>query len=140
MLIFAALTSLISMLETMTARAKEAKNLSRTKAAIMIGIGSFLFGVTTILSFSHWADVRPLGMFAIFEEKNPFDLTIYVVQQIIMPIGGMLYAIFVGWWVSREVSLSEIGLEDGAVFKLWMLLVRVVAPLAIAVVFVFNLA
>ena len=82
----------------------------------------------------------PLGMFPIFEEKNPFDLTIYVVQQVIMPIGGMLYAIFVGWWVSREVSLSEIGLEDGAVFKLWMLLVRVVAPLAIAVVFVFNLA
>ena len=106
----------------------------------MIGIGSFLFGVTTILSFSYWADVRPLGMFAIFEEKNPFDLTIYVVQQIIMPIGGMLYAIFVGWWVSREVSLSEIGLEDGGVFKLWMLLVRVVAPLAIAAVFVFNLA
>jgi len=140
MLIFAALTSLISMLETMTARAKEAKNLSRPKAAIMIGIGSFLFGVTTILSFSHWTDIRPLGMFPIFEEKNPFDLTIYVVQQVIMPIGGMLYAIFVGWWVSREVSLSEIGLEDGAVFKLWMLLVRVVAPLAIAAVFVFNLA
>ena len=56
-----------------------------------------------------------------------------------MPIAGVLYAIFVGWWVSREVSLSEIGLEDGAIFKLWMLLVRIVAPLAIAIVFVFNL-
>ena len=139
MLIFAALTSLISMLETMTARAKEAKNLSRPKAAILIGFGSFLFGVTTILSFSSWAEVRPLGMFAIFEGMNPFDLTVYVVQRIIMPIAGVLYAIFVGWWVSREVSLSEIGLEDGAIFKLWMLLVRIVAPLAIAIVFVFNL-
>ena len=140
MLIFAALTSLISMLETMTARAKEAKNLTRTRAAILIGTGSFLFGVTTILSFSDWADVRPLGMFEMFAGMNPFDLTIYVVQRVIMPIAGVLYAIFVGWWVSREVSLAEIGLEDGAVFKLWMLLVRVIAPLAVGVVFIFNLA
>jgi len=140
MLIFAALTSLISMLETMTARAKEAKNMSRTKAAIMIGAGSYLFGITTVLSFSSWSELRPLGMFTIFEGMNPFDLTIYLVQRVMMPIAGVLYAIFVGWWVSREVSLSEIGLEDGALFKLWMLLVRLVAPLAIAVVFVFNLA
>ena len=140
MLIFAALTSLISMLETMTARAKEAKNLSRTKAAILIGTGSFLFGVTTVLSFSNWSEIRPLGMFETFAGMNPFDLTIYVVQRVIMPIAGVLYAIFVGWWVTREVSLNEIGLEDGAVFKLWLLLVRVIAPLAVGAVFVFNLA
>lgn len=140
MLIFAALTSLISMLETMTARAKESKNISRTKAAIMVGTGSFLFGVTTILSFSDWADVRPLGMFKVFEGMNPFDLTIYFVQRVIMPIAGVLYAVFAGWWISREVLLDEIGLEDGAIFKLWMLLVRVLAPLAVAIVFVFNIA
>jgi NSS family neurotransmitter:Na+ symporter len=139
MLIFAALTSLISMLETMTARAKESKNLSRPKAAILIGIGSFLFGVTTIMSFARWEDVHPLGMFDVFAGMNPFDLTIYAVQRIIMPVAGMLYAVFVGWWVARETSLSEIGLDDGPLFRLWLLLVRVVAPLAIGAVFVFNL-
>jgi NSS family neurotransmitter:Na+ symporter len=71
---------------------------------------------------------------------TPFDLIIYAVQRIIMPVAGVLYAIFVGWWVSRDVSLAEIGLEDGAVFKLWMLLVRIVAPLAVAIVFVTSLA
>ncbi len=140
MLIFAALTSLISMLETMTARANEMQGITRTKAAILIGLCSFLFGIVTIMSFARWDDVHPLGMFEIFAGMNPFDLIIYIVQRIIMPIAGVLYALFVGWWLSRDTALAQIGLEDGAIFKLWMLLVRVVAPLAIAAVFVTSLA
>ena len=140
MLIFAALTSLISMLETMTARANEVRGITRTKAATIIGTASFLFGIVTIQSFSGWSDFHPLGMIKVFEGMTPFDLIIYAVQRIIMPIAGVLYAIFVGWWVSRDISLGEIGLEDGAIFRLWMLLVRVVAPLAVAAVFVTSLA
>ena len=101
---------------------------------------SFVLGIVTILSFSSWSDVRPLGMFELFANTNPFDLIIYIVQRIIMPVAGVLYAIFAGWWMSRETTLAQIGLEDGAVFKLWMLLVRIVAPLAIAIVFVTSLS
>ena len=140
MLIFAALTSLISMLETMTARANEVRGITRTKAATLIGTASFAFGIVTILSFSGWSNFHPLGMFTVFEGMTPFDLIIYAVQRIIMPVAGVLYAIFVGWWVSRDTSLAEIGLEDGATFKLWLLLVRIVAPLAVAIVFVTSLA
>jgi NSS family neurotransmitter:Na+ symporter len=139
MLIFAALTSLISMLEAITARMHEIRGISRTGAAAGIGTVSFLLGIVTILSFSSWSDVRPLGMFEIFANTNPFDLIIYIVQRIIMPVAGVLYAIFAGWWMSRQTLIDQIGLEDGAVFKLWMLLVRVVAPLAIAIVFVTSL-
>ncbi len=57
-----------------------------------------------------------------------------------MPLGGMLYALFAGWWLSRDTSIYEIGVGDGAIFKLWLLLVRIVAPLAVAAIFVFNLA
>jgi len=139
MLIFAAVTSLISMLETMTARAHEVRGVSRTKAASVLGAGAFLFGVVTILSFSDWADVRLLGSFETFRDMNPFDLIVYAVQRVMMPIGGVLYAVFVGWWLPRNLSLGEIGLDDGLLFKLWLLLVRVIAPLAIGAVFVFNL-
>ena len=139
MVIFAALTSLISMLETMTARAHEIRGISRTRAAILIGIGTFLMGFVTVLSFSSWETVYPLGMFEVFADKNPFGLIQYIVINIIMPIAGMLYALFAGWWLARDTSLSEIGLEDGAMFKLWLLLVKVIAPLAVAAVFVSNL-
>ena len=140
MLIFAALTSSISMLESMTARIYEIRGISRTAAAGTIGAGTFLVGLITVLSFSTWENTYPLGQFVIFAGKTPFDLIDYLVSNVLMPLGGMLYALFAGWWLSRDTCLDEIGLDDGAIFRLWLLLVRVVAPLGVAAVFVFNLA
>ena len=140
MIIFAALTSSISMLESMTARIYEIRGISRTAAAGIIGTGTFLVGLITVLSFSTWENTYPLGQFAIFAGKTPFDLIDYLVSNVLMPLGGMLYALFAGWWLSRDTCLDEIGLDDGAMFRLWLLLVRVVAPLGVAAVFVFNLA
>jgi NSS family neurotransmitter:Na+ symporter len=140
MIIIAALTSSISMLESMTARIYEIRGISRTMAASMIGAGTFLLGLVTVFSFSTWEHTYPLGQFEVFASKTPFDLIDYLVSNILMPLGGVLYALFAGWWLSRETLLSEIGIADGAIFKLWMVLVRVIAPLAIAMVFYFNLA
>jgi len=140
MIIFAALTSSISMLESMTARVYEIRGVSRTAAAVLIGSGTFLVGLITVFSFSTWETTYPLGQFAVFAGKTPFDLIDYLVSNILMPLGGMLYALFAGWWLTKDTCLDEIGLNDGAVFRLWLLLVRVIAPLAVAAVFVFNLA
>lgn len=140
MIIFAALTSSISMLETMTARIYEIRGMSRIKSAGLIGTGTFLMGLVTVFSFSTWENTFPLGQFAVFAGKTPFDLIDYAVSNIMMPIGGMLYALFAGWWLAKETCIEEIGVGDGAIFKLWLLLARIVAPLAVAAVFVFNLA
>ena len=53
---------------------------------------------------------------------------------------GDIYALFAGWWLSKDTSIYEMGVGDGAIFKMWLLLVRIVAPLAVAAIFVFNLA
>jgi NSS family neurotransmitter:Na+ symporter len=140
MLLFAALTSSISMLETMTARIIEIRGMTRTRAVVMIGTGTFLVGLVTAFSFGAWKDVYLLDAIPTFAGKTPFDLIDYIVTNIIMPLGGLLYALFAGWWLSRETSVYEMGVGDGAIFKLWLLLVRVVAPLAVAAIFVFNLA
>jgi NSS family neurotransmitter:Na+ symporter len=105
----------------------------------MIGAGTFLLGLVTVFSFSTWENTYPLGQFEVFATRTPFDLIDYLVSNILMPLGGLLYALFAGWWLSRQTLLAEIGLEDGAMFKLWMVLVRVIAPLAVAAVFIFNL-
>ena len=139
MILFAALTSSISMLETMVARATEVRGLSRTSAASLIGGCTFLLGLVTVYSFSSWENVYPLGSFEIFANKTPFDLIDYLVSNVLMPIGGILYAIFAGWWVSKELLIEEIGIGDGAMFQIWLLLARVVAPLAVAIIFIFNL-
>lgn len=139
MILFAALTSSISMLETMTARVYEIRGISRTVSATLIGTGTFLAGLITVLSFSTWENTFPLGNIALFAGKTPFDLIDYLVSNILLPLGGMLYALFAGWWVSRRTLVDELGVGDGAMFKLWLMLARVVAPLAIAAVFVYSL-
>jgi NSS family neurotransmitter:Na+ symporter len=139
MLLFAALTTSISMLETLTARAVELRGISRRTAAATIGFCTFLFGLITVLSFSSWENFFPLSGFELFAEKTPFDLIDYFVSNLLMPVGGVLYAVFAGWWLSREQLVSQIGVGDGLVFKLWLLAVRIIAPLAIATVFLVNL-
>ena len=140
MLLFAALTSSISMLETMTARIVEIRGMTRTKSAVMIGCGTFLMGLVTVLSFSSWENVYLLDAFPTFAGKTPFDLIDYFVSNIMMPLGGMMYALFAGWWLSKDTSIYQMDIGDGALYQLWLLLVRIVAPLAVAAVFVYNLA
>lgn len=140
MLIFAALTSSISMLETMTARVYEIKGMTRTKSAAIVGTATFLTGLITVFSFSTWENTYPLGQFELFAGKTPFDLIDYLVTNVLMPIGGVLYAVFAGWWMSREVSVEQAGVGDGFLYKLWLFLARYVAPIAIGAVFIFNLA
>lgn len=139
MILFAALTSSISMLETMTARLYEVRGMTRTKAASMIGGSTFLMGLITVFSFSTWESTYLLGQFEVFATKTPFDLIDYMVTNILMPLGGMFYALFAGWWLSKETILDEIGVGEGALLNLWLILCRVIAPLAVALVFFFNL-
>ncbi len=140
MLLFAGLTSSIAMLETMTSRVVEFGGLGRTGSATLLGLATFLTGLITVFSFNHWQDIHLLGAIPVFAEKTPFDLIDYLVSNILMPLGGMLYALFAGWWLSREIAVEELGVGEGAIYRLWLLLVRVVAPLAVAAVFVYNLA
>jgi len=140
MLLFAALTSSISMLETMTARIVEIRGMTRTKSVVVIGGGTFLMGLVTVFSFGSWENVYLLDGIPAFAGKTPFGLIDYFVTNIMMPLGGMLYALFAGWWLSKDTTIREMGIGDGALYKLWLLLVRIVAPLAVAAIFVFNLA
>ncbi|MEM7219477.1 MAG: sodium-dependent transporter [Pseudomonadota bacterium] len=138
MLFFAALSSSIAMLETLTAKLTE--RWPRPRAAATIGATTFVLGIVTVLSFSSWQDVYPLGGFAAFAGKTPFDLIDYLVSNLLMPLGGVGFALFAGWRLGRELQIAELGVGDGGLYQLWLLLVRFFAPLAVAVVLLFNLA
>jgi NSS family neurotransmitter:Na+ symporter len=139
MLIFAALTSSISMLETLTARVIEHPRATCRVVVPIIGGAAFLFGLVTVFSFNIWEDLHLLEFIPTFAEKTPFELIDYLVVNIMMPLGGMLYALFAGWWLSKETSVAELGLGEGKIYGLWRFLVRIVAPLAVAAVFFYNL-
>jgi NSS family neurotransmitter:Na+ symporter len=135
----AALTSSIAILETMTARAEESAGLPRPRAAALVGGGAFILGLATVFSFNVWQDVRPLGFLEAFETKSIFDVLDYSVTNVLLPLGGMLFSIFAGWVMSRDSTVKELGLGDGFAYKAWLFLARIVAPVAVGIVFIANL-
>jgi len=131
LLAFAAVTSLIALIEPLVAYAIDKWGMSRRNACIGVGTLAWAIGLGSVLSFNEWADVTPLGMFAVFEETTIFGLIDYSTEKILMPVGGILIALFVGWRMHVSTLREELPLMGPAVFTAWLWMIRVVAPLAI---------
>ena len=138
LLLFAAWTSGISLLEPVVEWVEEKTGMSRTGSAIVAGGLCWALGIVSILSLNVWSDVAPLGMFAAFEGKTIFDLLDYFTANIMLPLSGLLTAIFVGWFVAKESLKADLAMEGGS-FDLWHNLLRYVTPVAVLVVFLYNL-
>lgn len=138
LLLFAAWTSGISLLEPVVEWVEERTSLGRSGSAILVGVLCWGLGIASILSLNIWSGVAPLGMFERFEGMTIFDLLDYVTANIMLPLSGLLTAVFVGWLVARESLKTDLGLEGGS-FGLWYNLIRFVTPVAVIIVFVYNL-
>lgn len=128
LLTVAAWTSAISLLEPVAAWLVESFGMSRRRAATVGGIGAWLLGVGSLLSFNEWADATLWGM-------NFFDLCEFLSTNIMLPLGGLLIAVFAGWRMSRTTTRDELQLSDGALYATWRFLVRFIAPAGVLVIF-----
>ncbi|MCD4505663.1 sodium-dependent transporter [Chromobacterium piscinae] len=102
LLLLAALTSSVSLLEVVTSFAIDELRLSRRAAAILMAAGTFLLGIPASLSLGVWGDYQLGGM-------NFFDLLDFVTSKLLMPAGELLLALFVGWkaWPVVKAELSS---------------------------------
>ncbi len=138
---FAALTSSIALLEPMVAWAEENHAMSRRRITLLAGVVAWLLGLASVLSFNVLSDYHPLGEgVPLLGGKTIFDALDYLTQNIMLPVGGILVAVFVGWVMRSADTSAELAREPHSPgFRLWQALLRVVAPLAIAAVLVFTL-
>jgi neurotransmitter:Na+ symporter, NSS family len=125
----AAWTSAISLLEPTVAFLVERFKLKRITASIGLGIVVWGLGIACLGSFSFMSDVTFFG-------KNTFDFLDYITANIMLPLGGILIALFAGWVVKNKFSQDELNLSD-TVFKLWNFSMKFTAPIAVAVVLYF---
>ncbi|HHZ70050.1 MAG TPA: sodium-dependent transporter [Methylococcaceae bacterium] len=129
LLVFAALSSSISLIEPAVAWMVENKGYSRLKACVLLGSVVWFIGLGTVLSFNEWADVTVLG-------KNIFELLDFLTANLMLPIGGLLIAVFAGWVMRRQHSQDELQLNNKGLFYCWVVLVRYVSPAAVFLVFI----
>jgi NSS family neurotransmitter:Na+ symporter len=128
LLLFAAWTSSISLLEPAVAWLVENRGIARPKSAAIAGLIAWILGIGSVLSFNLWQDYRLF-------DKTYFDIMDYVTSNILLPLGGLLIAIFTAWLMSRKAVVAELGLGEGFVFQSWLFVVRYVAPLGVVVIF-----
>lgn len=138
LLVFAAWTSGISLLEPIVEWLEEKTPMSRVGSAWVAGIATWLLGIATILSFNLWSDVAPLGMFAKFEGMTIFDLLDYATSKLMLPLTGLATIVFVGWFMGRDEVRSQLNMSDSA-FSLWSFVARYIAPIGVVVVFASSL-
>jgi len=128
LLVFAAWSSSISLIEPAVAWLVENKNISRMRACVLSGMTTWLLGVGTVLSFNLTADVTLF-------DKTFFDLIDYLTANIMLPLGGLCIALFVGWVMSREDSRAELNMQGSIFYNIWIFLLKYISPTAVLIVF-----
>ncbi|MFT4552993.1 MAG: NSS family neurotransmitter:Na+ symporter [Chlamydiales bacterium] len=127
-LVFTAITSSISLLEVLVANFIELLDWSRKRAAVAVGIGAFIFGIPSALAgsgtlFSTWEEIY----------GKDFFNTLSDAPDMLLSLGGLGIAIFVGWYLDKDLVKDEFckGTAYPWVFTPWRFLVRWIAPTAI---------
>jgi NSS family neurotransmitter:Na+ symporter len=130
LLVVAALTSTISMHEVVTAYVSEEFSMKRRKAAWIVTLACSFVGVFCALSFGPFSDVKFFGM-------SIFDFFDYITSNIFLPVGGMFISIFTGWYLDRKFVKGEVtneGTVRAPYFKVFVFILRFVAPIAIGLI------
>jgi NSS family neurotransmitter:Na+ symporter len=128
MLVFAALSSSISLIEPAVAWLVENRNMSREQACIWSGSITWLLGFGTVFSFNIWSEVK------IFD-RTIFHLLDYLTANLMLPIGGFCIAVFAGWIMKQQHTEQELGMPNALSYQVWKILICYVAPAAVFLVF-----
>ncbi len=139
LLAFAAVTSIIAIIEPIVAYAEGRWGMRRRSGCIVFGFLAWAIGLATVFSFNIWSDVTLLGALAPFADMNLFALIDYFTANLMMPIGAILMAVFVGWLVKTEVLEGDLNFGSAVLFRIWLWMIRTVVPLAILGVLVSSL-
>ncbi len=116
--LFAAFTSSISLLEVSVSWLEERQGVTRMGAALGVGFMLWLVGAAYIFSTEY------------------LDFMDFITGNVLLPLGGLLVAIFAGWVLSRDMLTSELG--EGNIMNVWRFLMRWFVPAFVGFVLFFG--
>lgn len=127
--VFTALTSAVALIEVVAANFTDLLGWSRQKAVLVVAITCFIFGIPSALSqtntlFANWHVIYGKTFFTTIDD---------IVSLWLLPIGGLMVAIFAGWFLDKEMSKEEFcsGTVMRWMWRPWLFFMRWVAPVGI---------
>ncbi len=132
LVLFAALTSTIALLEVLVANVVENFNISRTRASIVLTLIIFVLGIPSALSgsgslFPQWESIYSKSFFATVDN---------ICSNWLMPISALFTLLFIGWFTNKEDIKNEftMGTSLGWIASPWFFMVKFVAPLLVIII------
>lgn len=116
--LFAAYTSSISLLEVSVSWLEERQGVTRMGAALGVGFMLWLVGAAYVFSTEY------------------LDFMDFITGNVLLPLGGLLVAVFGGWILSRDMLTSELG--EGTIMNVWRFLMRWFVPMFVGLVLFFG--
>jgi NSS family neurotransmitter:Na+ symporter len=130
-LAFASITSAVSVLEPTVKYLVERKKMSRNKATYSMAAIFYVLGLFALLS-----NTSEYSASLTFGSKNVFDWFDFITASILMPLGGILLALFVGYAMDKEkIRNTLVPYMGEKMYRLWFFLIRYVAPISVFAIF-----
>ena len=136
LVLFAALTSSISLVETCTSIIQDATHCKRRTALVVVVLWTTLMGIIVNLGFGTLSFIAPLG-----EGSTILDFLDFISNSVMMPVVALLTCIFIGWIVGTKSIEDEVKLS--APFKLsrvWAAMIKYIAPVVLVIILVAYIA
>ena len=131
LLAVAGITSMVGLVECVTAWMEDHHGFARHISA-MIVVGSVaVLSVFSILSYNVISELQFMG-------RDLNGVLDYFSNQILLPLGGLLIAVFVGWFVNTRISAEELEFKSPVLFQVWHFLLRYLVPPAVLIIFFFG--
>ncbi|GAA9704540.1 sodium-dependent transporter [Helicobacter pylori] len=133
-LVFAGITSTVSLIEPLALYLINRFNFSRTQASLWIGIVVYVLGVLVILSMN-----ERYAKFLSFAHKSVFGWLDFITSSFLMPLGGLFSVLFIGWILNKKRSfLATKHFFNINAFEAWHFSVRFIAPVVILAIFILQ--
>ena len=135
LVMFAALTSSISLLEAIVSNVMDLTHISRKKAVVIMTIYCAVVGIFSSLGFGAWSGFTILGF-------DILDFLDFISNSVLMPILAFLTCIFVGFIIKPKSLIEEVE-QNGVTFhtkKIYSFLVKWFCPIAILIILISSIA
>lgn len=134
-LIFAGITSAVSMIEPSLKFFIERFNMTRKQATILCGLTFYILGIVALLSMS-----KAYGAELTFFGKNSFDIMDFMTSSLLMPLAAILTCVFLGYFVDKDMLKEKFTAHTSElVFNIWFILIKYIVPFAIILLFLNKL-